>query len=64
MANNPKVRLVVSEDKEPTIKVSPGMKIEMVEISAKDSKGAAKEMVLSTLCGYGSTYCVAVIQTN
>ncbi|WP_424973214.1 hypothetical protein [Dinoroseobacter sp. S76] len=64
MADNPKVRLIVSDDKEPTIKVRPGMKIEMVEVSAEDSEGASQEMVLSTLCGYGSTYCVAVIQTN
>lgn len=57
-----RIRLIVSDDREPVIKVSPGMNIELVEISAEDTEGEAKEAVLSTLCGYGSNYCVAVIQ--
>lgn len=57
-----KITLVVSEDKEPTIKVRPGVSVELVEITSSGQTDNTK--ALATLCGYESTYCVALIETQ
>ncbi|ARP67210.1 MULTISPECIES: hypothetical protein [Mesorhizobium] len=57
-----KITLIESADREPTIKVKPGVTIEQVEVSVSDEKGNSKP--LATLCGYDATYCVALIEQS
>jgi hypothetical protein len=60
-----KITLIVSDEKEPTISISlkPNTRIELVQVATKhDGKTAAPEPVLATLCGYESTYCIALVE--
>lgn len=53
---------VVSKDKNPKIKVSPNTKIELVKVNFQNAEGTSDKAVLASLCGYGSSYCVALVE--
>ncbi|MGO8063909.1 hypothetical protein AB9E28_00145 [Rhizobium leguminosarum] len=57
-----KITLIVSDDKEPVIKIRPGVSVELVEITTSGQTDNTKS--LATLCGYESTYCVALVETQ
>ncbi|TPN82561.1 hypothetical protein FJ987_16460 [Mesorhizobium sp. CU2] len=59
-----KISLIVSPDAEPTIKVRAGTKVELIELDAVYITPDTPKMVLGTLCGYSSTYCVAVVEAK
>lgn len=57
------IRFIVSDDKEPKIKVGPNTKVELIELKFENTDGATnKDVVLATLCGWGSTYCLALVE--
>ena len=58
---NPKVSLIVSDDKDVKMKVSPGAKLRVIEVETitPDLKKAGR--VGARLCGYGSNMCLAII---
>lgn len=66
MPNTPstKVSLIVSPDDEPTIKVRAGTKVELIELDAIYITPETPKVVLGTLCGYSSTYCVALVEAK
>jgi hypothetical protein len=56
-----KVQLIASESKVPTIIARAGTKIEVVALSTPEGKPAR---IGARLCGYGSGYCLAIIDTE
>jgi hypothetical protein len=61
---NPKVSLIVSEDKDVKMKVSAGAKLRVIEVETitPDLKKAGR--VGARLCGYGSNMCLAIIDID
>ncbi|MVA59592.1 hypothetical protein [Agrobacterium vitis] len=57
-----KITLIVSEEKEPVIKVKAGVSVELVQVSSSGQPDDTK--TLATLCGYSSTYCIALVETQ
>ena len=58
---NPKVSLIVSEEKDVKLKVRAGAKLHVIEVESitPDLKKAGR--VGARLCGYGSNMCLAII---
>jgi hypothetical protein len=58
---NPKVSLIVSDDKDVKLKVRPGAKLNVVAVESMtpDLKKAGR--FGARLCGYGSNMCIAII---
>lgn len=59
-----KITLVASSEKEPSVRVKAGTKVELVEIETVYLDAETPKHVLGTLCGYSSTYCVALIEAK
>lgn len=58
-----KITLVVTGEMKPKIRVEPNTRVEVIEIGFQDTDGARNDdIVLASLCGYGSTYCVALVE--
>jgi len=55
------IKLIVSDSKVPTIKARAGTKIEVVALRAPEGKAAR---IGARLCGYGSGYCLAIVETE
>jgi hypothetical protein len=54
-----RIHLVASDDKAPSIRARPGVRIEMVDIVTEQG-GPAR--IGARLCGYGSGSCLALVE--
>lgn len=61
--SGPKITLIESTEKSPSIKVSAGQKIEVVSVSIRRPGPKQKGAQLATLCGSDDT-CVAIIEVD
>lgn len=63
--NNPtksrKLRLFQSDSKEIKIRLEPGKKFEVFEVSVVDAELLKPKKLAARLCGYGSGTCLALI---
>ena len=60
-ARGSKITLIESESKTPTIKAAAGMRVEIVSIARPSGRPAR---LGARLCGYGSGYCLAIIEAE
>ena len=56
-----KVSLIISDDKEPKVKVKDGMKIEVAVVSIVDESFKEPTKIAARLCG-GTNTCMAIIE--
>ena len=59
-----KITFISSPDKEPTIKLRAGAKIELIELETLYLDPKTPKQVLGTLCGWEDTYCVALVEAK
>jgi hypothetical protein len=55
------MKLIVSEDLEPSVTLKPGMRFEVVSVPIVDPRLALSKAIGSRLCG-GSGTCLAIIE--
>jgi hypothetical protein len=60
-SSSARIRLIVSEKEAPVIQARPGIRIELVELANAEGTPAR---LGSRLCGYGSGYCLAILETE
>jgi hypothetical protein len=54
------MKLIVSEDLEPTVTLKPGMRFEVVSVSVVDPRLALSKAIGSRLCGGSGTYLAII----
>ena len=61
VAPTARIQLVESESRAPMIQARAGTKIEMIRIATPEGKPSR---IGARLCGYGSGYCLAIVETE
>lgn len=56
-----KIKFIASEEKNPTVKLKPGMKLEVIAVDLVEPTLKASKKVAARLCG-GSRTCVALVE--